>query len=193
MLVEHTSKNKRIINAVILSSFPSAGENYGDCFNGRHLNSTGQRQISQTVYSVYVLTSFGVDRTFLTVLVDAYETEKLADGTERTVLRFSKNIAPLQIAVFPLKKNEPRIVAQAKEIVKTLRSSFTVAYDDTAAIGKLYRRQDEIGTPYCITVDFDTVEKDQKVTVRNRDTMEQVRIAVADLSAYFDKEFRQEF
>ncbi|OHD10794.1 MAG: glycine--tRNA ligase [Spirochaetes bacterium GWB1_36_13] len=145
-------------------------------------------------YIPYVIEpSFGADRTFLTVLIDAYTVETLPDGKERTVLKFAKNIAPVQIAVFPLKKNEPSIVNQSREIIKMLQKKFTVAYDDTAAIGKLYRRQDEIGTPYCITVDFDTVEKDQKVTVRNRDTMEQERIAIKDLPAYFEKEFEVEW
>lgn len=151
-------------------------------------------QATQERYIPYVVEpSFGVDRTFLTVLVDAYEVEELPDGTKRTLLRFAKHLAPIQIAVLPLKKNEPRIVSQAKEIVKTLRKQFTVTYDDTAAIGKLYRRQDEIGTPYCITVDFDSIEKDHKVTVRNRDSMEQVRVLITDLPHYFNQEFQTEF
>lgn len=151
-------------------------------------------QATQERYIPYVVEpSFGVDRTFLTVLVDAYEVEELPDGTKRTLLRFAKHLAPIQIAVLPLKKNEPRIVSKAKEIVKTLRKQFTVTYDDTAAIGKLYRRQDEIGTPYCITVDFDSIEKDHKVTVRNRDSMEQVRVLITDLPHYFNQEFQTEF
>ena len=134
--------------------------------------------------------SFGADRTFLTVLIDAYTVEDLGEGNTRTVLKFAKHLAPIQIAVLPLKKNEERIVKQAKDIIQTLRKDFLVTYDDTASIGKLYRRQDEIGTPYCVTVDFDTIEKDQMVTVRNRDTMEQQRVAVADLHQYFTNEFK---
>jgi glycyl-tRNA synthetase len=145
---------------------------------------------TNTRYLPYVIEpSFGVDRTFLTVLVDAYEVEDLGEGKTRKVMKFAKNLAPIQIAVLPLKKNEPRIVKQAKDIVSMLGNTFAVSYDDTASIGKLYRRQDEIGTPFCITVDFQTIEEDQAVTVRDRDTMEQKRVKISDLPEYFNKEF----
>ncbi|HOJ50186.1 MAG TPA: glycine--tRNA ligase [Spirochaetota bacterium] len=140
-------------------------------------------------YIPYVVEpSFGVDRTLLTVLVDAYTVEKLQDGTERVVLKLAPYIAPIQVAVFPLKKNEPRIVEVAKKILKSLIGDFNVIYDDTASIGKLYRRQDEIGTPYCITVDFQSLE-DNTVTVRNRDTMKQERVSINSLKEFFTKSF----
>lgn len=141
-------------------------------------------------YLPYVIEpSFGVGRTFLTVLIDAYEEEDLGEGKSRKVLKISPHLAPIQIAVLPLKKNEERIVSTARDIVKKLQREWVVAYDDTAAIGKLYRRQDEIGTPFCITVDFDTIDADQKVTVRDRDSMSQERVEITKLTEYFREKF----
>jgi glycyl-tRNA synthetase len=128
--------------------------------------------------------SLGVERLFLVLLVDAFEIEKLPDGSERNLLRLSPKIAPVKAAILPLKKNEPRIVNYAKDIYKELSKYFYVMYDDTGAIGKLYRRQDEIGTPFCITVDFQTIEEDNKVTIRDRDTMNQIRIDRGKLLDY---------
>ncbi len=108
---------------------------------------------------------------------------RIADEHTRLVLRLHPQLAPIKAAVFPLKKNEPRIVELAKRIKRELQPSLRAVYDDTAGIGKLYRRQDEIGTPYCITVDFKSLE-DQTVTVRDRDTMQQDRVAVNDLERY---------
>ncbi len=136
-----------------------------------------------------VETSVGVDRTFLAVITDAYTEEKLEDGTERLVMKFPKNIAPVKIAVFPLLKNKPQLVEKAKEIFDSLKGDFMCEFDDNGNVGKRYRRQDEIGTPYCVTIDFDTVEKDDTVTVRDRDTMEQVRVKVEELGAYFKEKF----
>jgi len=129
--------------------------------------------------------SFGLDRTVLTILLDAYHEEILEDGTTRIVLKLDKKIAPVQVAILPLKKNEERIVTKAREILNTLRTNLSVQYDDSGSIGKLYRRQDEIGTPYCLTVDFDTIEKDDCVTIRDRDTMKQERVKVSDLVDFF--------
>jgi len=108
------------------------------------------------------------------------------------VLKLAPYLAPIQVAVFPLKKNEPRIVEIAKKIVKSLIGDFNIVYDDTASIGKLYRRQDEIGTPYCITVDFQTID-DNTVTVRDRDTMKQERVAINSLKEFFTKAFTVDF
>jgi glycyl-tRNA synthetase len=109
--------------------------------------------------------------------------EKLGDEFTRTVLRLHPRLAPISVAVFPLKKNEPRLVEMARGLKKTLQSAgLHAVYDDTGAIGKLYRRQDEIGTPFCITVDFQSLE-DQTVTVRDRDTMTQERAGAAELAA----------
>ncbi len=114
---------------------------------------------------------------------------KLCDEHTRVVLKLHPHLAPIKAAVFPLKKNEPRIVEMAKKIKHDLQPSLRVVYDDTAGIGKLYRRQDEIGTPFCVTVDFQSLE-DQTVTVRERDSMEQERVAISDLEIYFLKKIR---
>jgi glycyl-tRNA synthetase len=109
--------------------------------------------------------------------------EKMGEEFTRTVLRLHPRLAPVTVAVFPLKKNEPRLVEMARGLKKTLQSAgLRAVYDDTGAIGKLYRRQDEIGTPFCITVDFQSLE-DQTVTVRDRDTMTQERAGAAELAA----------
>ncbi|HZS04506.1 MAG TPA: glycine--tRNA ligase [Blastocatellia bacterium] len=116
-------------------------------------------------------------------------TTKLCDEYTRVVLKLHPQLAPIKVAVFPLKKNEPRIVELAKGIKKNLQPVLRAVYDDTAGIGKLYRRQDEIGTPFCITVDFQSLE-DQTVTVRDRDSMRQERVAIAQLEAYLTGRLR---
>jgi len=131
-----------------------------------------------------VETSAGVARMTLAFIDNAY-TEEDVNGEIRVVLKFDKRIAPVKVAVLPLSKKE-ELSGPAKEIWKTLSKKMFVEYDDTQSIGKRYRRQDEIGTPYCVTVDFDTLN-DNAVTVRDRDTMEQVRIPIADLVNYFSK------
>jgi glycyl-tRNA synthetase len=131
-----------------------------------------------------VETSGGVDRTFLNVLLDAYEEEPDPNGKEpRTVLRLHPSIAPVKVAVLPLQKNKEELVTTAKGIHNTLRRLMVSQYDDVANIGRRYRRQDEIGTPYCVTVDFQTLD-DQTVTVRERDRMTQVRVAINELPMY---------
>lgn len=126
--------------------------------------------------------SGGVDRAALAFLVDAYSEEKVKDET-RAVLKFSKGLAPIKAAVLPLLKNRPEIVELAKKIYQGLRSEFYCVYDDTAAIGKLYRRQDEIGTLFCVTVDVQSLQ-DSQATVRDRDTMKQERVAIDKLEDY---------
>ncbi len=122
-----------------------------------------------------------MDRIFLTLLIDAYREEEINDGKEkRTVLKLAPQIAPIQIAILPLSKNE-KLVPKAKEIFTLLNQSYSCEYDDAQSIGRRYRRQDEIGTPLCITVDFDTIEKDNQVTIRDRDTMEQIRVPIEKL------------
>ena len=109
--------------------------------------------------------------------------EKLGEEHTRTVLRLNPRLSPITVAVFPLKKNEPRLVETARGIKRDLqRAGLRAVYDDTGAIGKLYRRQDEVGTPFCITVDFQSLE-DKTVTVRDRDTMGQERVGVGELGA----------
>ncbi len=125
--------------------------------------------------------SLGLDRTILAVLCDAYREEENGEDT-RVYLAFKPKIAPVKVAVFPLLKNKPELVDKAREVFKQLKKEFgAVMFDDNGNIGKRYRRQDEIGTPWCVTVDFETIEKDAGVTVRDRDTGEQKRISVDDL------------
>ena len=130
--------------------------------------------------------SAGMDRTTLTMLVDAYEREKSVDPngkeTERTVLRFHPFIAPIQVAVFSLARNKPELVERARSIEASMRPVFRTQYDE-GNIGQLYRRQDEIGTPFCVTVDYDTLG-DGTVTVRERDSMQQERVDANGLQRY---------
>jgi glycyl-tRNA synthetase len=128
--------------------------------------------------------SFGVDRTVLAVLSNAY-TEDTVDGEIRVYLKLSPKVAPVKVAVFPLLKNKPELVEKAKEVFAILKKEIgDVVFDDNGNIGKRYRRQDEIGTPYCVTVDFDTIEKDAGVTVRDRDTGKQERVKIEELTNY---------
>lgn len=118
--------------------------------------------------------TFGVERTLLALLCDAYEEELLPNGEKRTVLHLSPKIAPVKVAVFPLMKKEP-LVEEAMKLFSKLQKLGYAEYDESGAIGKRYRRQDELGTPYCITIDFETLEN-QTVTIRERDSMEQIRL-----------------
>ena len=132
-------------------------------------------------YIPYVIEpSLGVDRTFLAVLCNAYEEQQLPGDDMRVVMHFHPALAPYKVAVLPLSK---KLGEKAKEVYKALAKEFNVSYDETGSIGKRYRRQDEIGTPYCVTIDFDT-ETDGCVTVRDRDSMEQERIKIEDLTSY---------
>ncbi len=124
--------------------------------------------------------SIGVDRLLLALLADAYEQQALPDGDERTVLHFHPFLAPYAAAVFPLSK---KLGDHARAVYAELAKAFSVDYDDSGSIGRRYRRQDEIGTPFCVTFDFQSLE-DQAVTIRDRDTMEQVRVAIRDLRAW---------
>ena len=158
----------------------------------QHINTSGKSldyfdPETNERYVPYVIEpSLGVERLFLTVLVEAYDEENL--GTEekpdiRTVMRFHPALAPFKACVLPLSK---KLAEQAGEVYEMLSKKFCVDYDETGSIGKRYRRQDEIGTPLCVTYDFESVE-DGCVTVRDRDTMEQERIKIEDLTAYIEK------
>jgi len=127
--------------------------------------------------------TFGVDRTMLAVISEAFEEEKLDSGEIRTVLHLSSNVAPYKVAVFPLLHNKKELVKKAREIYDNLKQQFPVYWDERGNIGKRYRTQDEIGTPYCVTVDFDSLENDI-ITVRNRDSMKQEKIKIKDLENY---------
>jgi glycyl-tRNA synthetase len=140
-------------------------------------------QTGETFVPHVVETSVGLDRTFLAVLTDAYVEEELGDGKSRTVLRLPANLAPVKVAVFPLMKNKPELVEKARNIFDNLKMEFMCEFDDNGNVGKRYRRQDEIGTPYCVTVDFDTLETGV-ATVRDRDTMEQEKVHIDNLVQY---------
>lgn len=129
--------------------------------------------------------TFGLSRFITIILMDAYNEEEV-NGETRIVLKLKKEIAPVQIAVLPLQRKD-ELKSVAKKIQESLKNDYAVIYDETGSIGKRYRRQDEIGTPYCVTVDFDSLD-DNAVTVRDRDTMDQVRIKIDDLQQYFGEQ-----
>ena len=126
--------------------------------------------------------SIGADRLMLAVLSEAYEEEKLGDGDTRVVMHFHPAIAAYKVAVLPLQKN---LSEKAKDVYKNLSKYFMCTYDEAGSIGKRYRRQDEIGTPFCVTIDFDTIE-DNTVTLRDRDTMSQIRLNIDGIKAYVE-------
>lgn len=129
----------------------------------------------------------GVDRATLAFLVDAYNKETVGEGDERIVLKFHPRLAPIKVAILPLVKKEP-LLSVANDLLIRLRKKYFVEYDESGTIGRRYRRHDEIGTPFCVTVDFDGVEAEEKsVTVRHRDSMEQERIALDELPAWLDE------
>ena len=136
-------------------------------------------------YPYIIEPSGGVDRAVLAFLIDAYQEEEVKEDT-RVVLKLNKELAPTKVAILPLLRNRPEIVELAKKISQDLKKSFAAVYDDTGSIGKLYRRQDEVGTLYCVTIDVQTLE-DKQVTVRSRDSMLQERIAIAGLRDYLSE------
>ena len=138
-------------------------------------------------YTPYVIeTSIGLDRMFLAVFSHSLVEETLPDGSTRTVLRLPYVLAPIKVAVLPLLKKDG-LPEEAQKIVRMLKYDFHVAYDEKDAIGRRYRRQDAIGTPICVTVDHETL-KDGQVTIRHRDTMQQVRVPIENLRDLIAKE-----
>lgn len=129
--------------------------------------------------------TFGVDRTVLVILINAYEEEALEDGSERTVMKFAPELAPIKAAVLPLMKKDG-LSEKAMEVFADLSKKFNCEYDETGAIGKRYRRQDEIGTPFCITIDHQTLE-DNTVTIRDRDSMEQFRKNISEIEHFLSE------
>lgn len=160
---------------------------------GKRLNSDSTEDLSyfdpttnERFYPYVIEPAVGVNRTLLAILMDAY-TEKTNDkGEVRVILKLKSELAPIKVAVLPLAKNKPEIVAMAKELKKQLLPAMRTVYDDTGGIGKLYARQDEIGTPFCVTVDHESLE-DNAVTVRDRDTWEQERVSIFELKEYLQK------
>ena len=130
--------------------------------------------------------TYGLDRAVLTVLCEAYHEEEIAEGDVRTVLKLHPYLAPYKAAILPLSK---KLSPKAEEIYEKLAKSFMCDYDETGSIGKRYRREDEIGTPYCITIDFET-ENDDSVTIRDRDTMEQERVKINDIEAWLNEKIK---
>ena len=146
-------------------------------FAGRTLSYFDEAS-GQHVVPYVIEPSMGVDRCFLTVLIDSYVEEEVR-GEKRTLLRLKPELAPVKVAVLPLSRNE-RLVPPARRVWELLRPHFMTQYDDAQSIGRRYRRQDEIGTPLAVTVDFDTLE-DDAVTIRERDSMEQARVPISNL------------
>ena len=142
-----------------------------------------------------VESSVGVGRMLLAFLTEAYAEEALEGGETRVVLKLDKRLAPVKVAVFPLMKNKPELVAKAKEVFQQLNGEWMCEFDDNGNVGKRYRRQDEIGTPYCVTIDFDTIGAGEDaaladtVTVRDRDTMRQERVPIERLKEFFTEKF----
>jgi glycyl-tRNA synthetase len=154
----------------------------GDYDLGNH-NLKYKDEVTGDEYTPWVIeTSGGVDRALLFFLIDAYHEEG-----ERVVLKLHPKLAPFKVAVFPLLKNKPELAEKAREIYKNLKKNFTTVWDDRGNIGKRYFAQDELGTPWCVTVDFQTLE-DGTVTVRERDTAKQERLAIDKLTEYFQNE-----
>jgi glycyl-tRNA synthetase len=161
----------------------------------QHANATGAKleyRDPQTneVYTPHVIEpTFGLDRTVLAVMCEAYEEEALEGDDKRVVMRFKPHVAPVKIAILPLMKKDG-LAEHAQELYKKLSWFGNCEYDQTGSIGKRYRRQDEIGTPFCVTVDYDSLA-DGSVTIRDRDTMEQTRVSADELMSYFMEKFMQ--
>lgn len=155
-----------------------------------HIMLSGQNlsykdeEIKEEFVPYVIEPTFGLDRIMLAVLCDAYTEEKDPEknGASRVVLKLKPSLAPYKVAVFPLLKNKPELIEKAKEVYGLLKKDFNIAFDDRGNIGKRYYSQDEIGTPYCITIDFESL-RDDTVTLRDRDTMEQERVKISDLSS----------
>jgi glycyl-tRNA synthetase len=177
--------------------------NRGDWDLSNHSKHSGKdlsyfdRKTGKKYFPFIIETSIGVERLFFALLCEAYE--EIPGGRTKTtkstkeveiLLRLNKKVAPIKIAVLPLVKNKPEIVQKAKEIYKMLKPHFNCQYDEGGSIGRRYRRQDEIGTPFAITVDFDTLKKDD-VTIRDRDTMEQERIKIKDLISVLKRKLEE--
>jgi glycyl-tRNA synthetase len=143
--------------------------------------------LTQEKYLPHIVeTSGGVDRSFFFLMLDAFSEEKLESGETRTVLKINPQIAAYKLAIFPLAANKPELVAKSEELYNSLSKKYSVDYDDSSNIGKKYRRQDEIGTPWCAVIDYQTLE-DNTVTIRDRDTMSQVRIKIEEIDTWLQK------
>ena len=156
-------------------------------FSGKDLSFRDDK--GKKYYPYVIEPSVGVERIVLTMLIDAYREEKDKEGV-RVILSLNPKLSPYKVAVFPLLANKPELVKKAKRVYDSLKTTDVVAWDDIGNIGKRYRRQDEIGTPWCVTIDHQTL-KDETVTVRDRETMKQVRLKVDKLKEYFQNELER--
>jgi glycyl-tRNA synthetase len=177
--------------------------NRGDWDLSNHSKHSGEdlryfdEEKKEKYFPHIIETSAGADRSFLAFLIDAYGEVKggrtkttEAVKEEEVVLSLSKKIAPIKLAVLPLVRNKPELVKKAREIYELLKPDFTCQYDETGSIGRRYRRQDEAGTPFCLTIDFESLEKDD-VTLRDRDTMKQERIKTFDLAKVIEEKLEK--
>ena len=160
---------------------------------GKRINPDSTEDLSyfdeatkQRFYPYVIEPAVGVNRTILAILMDAYTEKTNEKGETRVILKLKPELAPIKVAVLPLAKNKPEIVSMAKDLKRQLLPAMRTVYDDTGGIGKLYARQDEIGTPFCVTVDHESLE-DNAVTVRDRDTWEQERVKISELKEYLQK------
>ena len=163
---------------------------------GKRINSDSTEDLSyfdtatnERFYPYVIEPAIGVNRTLLAVMMDAYTEKTNEKGETRVILKLTPEMAPIKVAVLPLAKNKPEIVEMAKKLKRDLQPSMRTVYDDTGGIGKLYARQDEIGTPFCVTVDHESLE-DNAVTVRDRDSWEQERISTDQLEQYLSRRVR---
>ncbi|MFP3879352.1 MAG: glycine--tRNA ligase [Dehalococcoidia bacterium] len=169
--------------------------NRGDFDLVQHAKASGRELVyydaeASEKYVPYVIEpSAGVDRSVLALLIDAYDEEEV-EGEKRTVLHLHPSLAPFKVAVLPLSRNE-KLTPLAKEVFKQLCPNFVTDYDDSQSIGRRYRRQDEIGTPFCVTVDFESLE-DRQVTIRDRDSLAQIRVPVAELNKALEAKLKGE-
>ncbi|MFL6466742.1 MAG: glycine--tRNA ligase [Pyrinomonadaceae bacterium] len=164
---------------------------------GKRINSDSTDDLSyfdtatnERFYPYVIEPAIGVNRTLLAVMMDAYTERTNEKGETRVILKLTPEMAPIKVAVLPLAKNKPEIVEMAKMLKRDLQPSMRTVYDDTGGIGKLYARQDEIGTPFCVTVDHESLE-DNAVTIRDRDTWEQERVATSQLSEYLSQKLKK--
>ena len=164
-----------------------AGFAYRTDFDLKAHNITYYNEETKETFVPHVFEpSFGVDRTMLALLCEAYEEDEMG-GEKRSFLKFKPEMAPIKTAVFPLLKNKPELVNKAKEVFAEIKKEIRpIVFDDNGNIGKRYRRQDEIGTPFCVTIDFDTLENDT-VTIRDRDTGKQERVKIGELASWLKK------
>lgn len=148
-------------------------------------------QQSHEKYFPYIIeSSGGVDRSFFFLILDAYQEEKLKNGETRIVLKIHPKIAAYKIAVIPLAANKPELIDLAEKIYSRLSLKYTVDFDDSSNIGKKYRRQDEIGTPWCLTVDFQTLQ-DKTVTLRDRDNLNQIRLKIEEVDNWLERQLNK--